>query len=129
MRSVRGQYAAFQSLNSILVSVPGGLTPARTIHPSLRDSADLPLGPQNLSIFFNAGHTRPDVRTSEINKTTLTIPIDLPVVVVVVALLLLERHRLVVVLVLLLDGSLVVLGRCQSGHPPRIHQTLLAVHT
>jgi hypothetical protein len=64
----------------------------------------------------------------ENNKTILIIPIDLPVVVVV-ALLPLKLHRLVLVLVVLLDGSLVVLRRCQRGHPPRIHQTLLAVHT
>ncbi len=69
--------------------------------------------------------------TSEYQRLTnliLIIPINLPVVVII-TFLLLELHRLVVVLALLLDGSLVVLRRRQRGHPPRIHQTLLAVHT
>ena len=67
-------------------------------------------------------------RTREPQTLNLIIPINFPVVVVI-ALLLPERHRLVlVVLLVLLDGSLVVLRRRQRGHPPRIHQPLLAVH-
>ena len=70
--------------------------------------------------------TRP-ARTREHQTLNLIIPINFPVVVII-TLLPLERHRLVLVLVLLLDGSLVVIRRRQRGHPPRIHQPLLAVH-
>ena len=100
-------------------------TSAGNLHPSSHASKDVSWTPR--VIFFQNHLTRP-ARTREHQTLNLIIPINFPVVVVI-ALLLPERHRLVlVVLLVLLDGSLVVLRRRQRGHPPRIHQPLLAVH-
>ena len=117
-------------LNSIFSACARLGRPTRSRDRPYATKETSPVPKMNFLDFFNAGHTRPTSEHQRLTRLlTLIIPINFPVVVII-TLLLVKRHRLVLVLVVLvlLNGSLVVLRRCQRGHPPRIHQTLLAVH-